>query len=42
MINKSYLKGFVPMILICFILLGVGAAYDFTITDTLYNPGNKI
>lgn len=42
MINKSYLKGFVPMILICFILLGVGAVYDFTITDTLYNPGNKV
>jgi len=40
MINRKYKWGYVAVILICIIFMGVGAKYDWLITDTLYNPQN--
>lgn len=38
MINKQYKYGFWAVIALCLVLMGVGAVYDWQITDTLYKP----
>ncbi len=40
MINKYYKTHFTIILLIAFILMGVGAVYDYEITEFLYNPDN--
>lgn len=40
MINKSYKYGYIAAIIISIILMAVGAKFDYTITETLYNPSN--
>ncbi len=40
MINKSYKFHFIIILLIAFTLMGVGAVYDYEITEYLYNPDN--
>ncbi|MEG1862340.1 MAG: hypothetical protein RR198_01910, partial [Oscillospiraceae bacterium] len=40
MINKSYKFGYLTVIILCVIAMGVGAKFDYLITDTLYSPTN--
>lgn len=42
MINKKYKTGYLIVILLCIILLAVGAKFDYMITDKLYKPTNVV
>ena len=38
MIYKNYKAGFIFVIMLSLVLMGVGAKYDYAVTDALYNP----
>lgn len=42
MIYKNYKAGFIFVIILSLVLMGVGAKYDYAVTDTLYNPQNPV
>lgn len=42
MIYKNYKAGFIFVIILSLVLMGVGAKYDYAVTDALYNPQNPV
>ena len=42
MIYKNYKAGFIFVIMLSLVLMGVGAKYDYAVTDALYNPQNPV